>query len=137
MNSFGARFILLLFVLLLSACQTQQIREGAALQGVEKSAADVYVSLGVEYMNRGMNAVALEKLQKALQVDRSSSNAHNVIAVLYDRLGETQLAGKHYKSAVKLSPYNSSAQNNYARYLCGAKQYDLADQHLHQINLAF
>lgn len=134
MNSLVFRLVPLVLMLMLSACQTQQKikAESSALQGVEKSPADVYVSLGVEYMNRGMNAVALEKLQKALQVDNSSSNAHNVVAVLYDRLGESELAGKHYNRAVKLSPNNSSAQNNYGRYLCGAEKYDLADQHFNK-----
>ncbi|ORU93674.1 MAG: type IV pilus biogenesis/stability protein PilW [Cycloclasticus sp. symbiont of Bathymodiolus heckerae] len=128
-----ARLLVLVMLLLLSACQTQLTREGSSnLRGVEKSPADVYISLGVEYMNRGMYDVALEKLEKALKIDRSSSNAHNVIAVLYDRLGERALAGEHYKKAVKLSPANSGAQNNYARYLCGIKKYDLADKHFNK-----
>jgi type IV pilus assembly protein PilF len=133
MKNWMQRFFILSLMLLLSACQSQQVKEeSSVLQGVEKSPADVYVSLGVEYMNRGMNDVALDKLQMALRVDRSSSNAHNVIAVLYDRLGESVLAGKHYENAVRLSPGNSSAQNNYARYLCGTKKYDLADQHFNK-----
>ncbi|MEO1889255.1 MAG: type IV pilus biogenesis/stability protein PilW [Cycloclasticus sp.] len=133
MMNLGLRLLMLLMVLVLSACQAQQIREeSSSLQGAEKSPADVYVSLGVEYMNRGMNDVALEKLRRGLQVDRSSSNAHNVIAVLYDRLGETALAGQHYEDAVRLRPSNSSAQNNYARYLCGIKKYELADLHFNK-----
>lgn len=121
-------------VVTLIACQPQQIKEDdtSSIQGVEKSPADVYVSLGVEYMNRGMNEVALEKLKKAIVVDPFSSNAHNVIAVLYDRLREKPLAGEHYKRAVGLSPKNSSAQNNYARYLCSIKEFDLADQHFNK-----
>jgi len=130
MNKWLVRLSLVLSVLLLIACQPEQVKEGdLAIQGGEKSPAAVYVSLGVEYMNRGMYDVALGKLKKALASDGSSSNAHNVIAVLYDRLGETSLAAKHYKKAVRLSPANSSAQNNYARYLCGNKEFDLADKH--------
>ncbi|MEH6503354.1 MAG: type IV pilus biogenesis/stability protein PilW [Cycloclasticus sp.] len=128
-----SRLIILITALLLIACQAQPIKSDAPfIQGSEKSPADVYVSLGMEYMNRGMNEVALEKLQTAIQIDNSSSNAHNVLAVLYDRLGEASLAGQHYEKAVLLSPANSSAQNNYARYLCGVKQYDLADHHFNQ-----
>ncbi|MBL4707355.1 MAG: hypothetical protein JKY48_02820, partial [Flavobacteriales bacterium] len=73
MMNWGSRLLMLLMLLVLSACQSQQIREESSfLQGAEKSPADVYVSLGVEYMNRGMNDVALEKLKSGLQVDRSS-----------------------------------------------------------------
>ncbi|MBL4744046.1 MAG: type IV pilus biogenesis/stability protein PilW [Cycloclasticus sp.] len=129
------RLLVLSVIFTLAACQPQHIKEesSSAIQGAEKSPADVYTSLGVEYMNRGMNEVALEKLKKAILIDPSSSNAHNVTAVLYDRLGEKQLAGKHYKKAVSLSPKNSSAQNNYARYLCGNKEYEQADK---RFNLA-
>jgi len=130
MNKWIFRLSTALSMLVLVACQSQQIKqEQSSIQGVERSPADVYVSLGVEYMNRGMYEVALEKLRKALAVDGSYSDAHNVIAVLYDRLGEQALAGKHYAKAVSLRPANSSAQNNYARYLCSVKKFDLADKH--------
>lgn len=124
------RAVLLLLIMGLMCCESQQIRsEENSLKGTEKSPADVYVSLGIEYINRGMNDVALEKLQMALDVDRSSSNAHNVIAVLYDRLGERLLAEKHFEKAVKLTPTNSSAQTNYANFLCKNNQFGLADEH--------
>lgn len=130
MRKWSFRLIMVLVVVAITACQPQHVKESnSSIQGAEKSPADVYVSLGVEYMNRGMNEVALEKLKAAINTDPFSSNAHNVLAVLYDRLGEQSLAGKHYKEAVNLSPKNSSAQNNYARYLCGVKKFDLADQH--------
>jgi len=124
------RLVLACLILLLCACQAQQIKEESeALKGTEKSPADVYVSLGVEYMKRGMYDVALEKLHVALRTDPSSSNAHNVIAVLYDQLGEKSLAGRHYEKAVTLNPSNSSANNNYARYLCGQEEFLLAEKH--------
>ncbi|MBV1875249.1 MAG: type IV pilus biogenesis/stability protein PilW [Cycloclasticus sp.] len=131
MKKWIIRVMMAWVVVTLIACQPEQVKESnvSSIQGTEKSPADVYVSLGVEYMKRGMNEVALEKLKKAINVDPFSSNAHNVIAVLYDRLGEKSMAGQHYKKAVSLSPKNSSAQNNYARYLCGIKEFELADQH--------
>ena len=130
--------LLVLFVslmaVLISGCETQQVRpqHESNIHTQKDSPADVYVSLGVEYMNRGLNDVALEKLKRAIQVDPRSSDANNVIAVLYDRLGESSLAGVHYKRAVQLEPNNSSAQNNYARYLCGVKDYESADRHFLQ-----
>ncbi|PHS73387.1 MAG: type IV pilus biogenesis/stability protein PilW [Cycloclasticus sp.] len=134
MKTWISRSILFLAMLILVACQSSQpVREeSSSIQGAVESPADVYTALGVEYMNRGLYEVALEKLQKALTVDQYSTNAHNVIAVLYDRLGDQVLAGKHYERAVALSPANSSAQNNYARYLCGLKKFDLADQHFNK-----
>lgn len=118
---------------LLSGCGAQPIRsQDMDLQATKESPADVYVALGVEYMQRGLNDVALEKLQMAIRVDPNSSDAHNVIAVLYDRLGQPSQAGIHYERSVRLGPNNSSAHNNYARYLCGIKEYEKADKHFLQ-----
>lgn len=122
--------IIVLLALALSACQQQTTKPTeSSIQGAQSSPADVYIALGVEYMNRGMNEVALENLQKALLIDNSSSNAHNVIAVLYDRLNDKSLAGRHYAKSVALSPLNSGAQNNYARFLCAQGEYEKADKH--------
>ena len=133
MKSTSLVFSIVLITLLLSGCGGQSIRsQGMDLQSAKKSPADVYVALGVEYMQRGLNDVALEKLQTAVRVDPSSSDAHNVIAVLYDRLGQFSQAGTHYERAVRLGPNNSSAHNNYARYLCGNKDYEKADKHFLQ-----
>ena len=37
---------------------------------------------------------------------------------LYDRVGETKLADKHFKEALRLAPDNPDISNNYAVYLC-------------------
>lgn len=126
-------FSLIVATIALSGCESQPVRQQQTnLQASEDSPADVYVSLGVEYMKRGLNDVALEKLKMAIAIDSRSSDAHNVIAVLYDRLGESDLAGTHYAKAVRLQPNNSSAQNNFGRYLCGIKEYKKADEHFLQ-----
>jgi len=120
----------LLFGFLLIACQSQEIkRENSTIGTHTKSPADVYVSLGVEYMKLGINDVALEKLRKAVQVDPNSSDAQNVLGVLYEQLGEKALAEMHYEKAVYIKPSNSSAQNNYARFLCQSGEYSQADKH--------
>ncbi|MFC1364129.1 MAG: tetratricopeptide repeat protein, partial [gamma proteobacterium symbiont of Ctena orbiculata] len=46
-------------------------------------------------MRDGQSAIALQKLKKALEVDEKSAEANNVIAILYEQLGETTRAGKH------------------------------------------
>jgi type IV pilus assembly protein PilF len=79
-------------------------------------------------MRRGHYDVALEKLKKAIQIDAKSADAHNVLGVLYDQLGKKSFAEKHYQRATSLEPSNSSAQNNYARFLCAQKKYASADK---------
>jgi type IV pilus assembly protein PilF len=95
----------------------------------QASPADVYVNLGVKYMQLGKLDIALAKLEKALQIDPRNSEAHNAIAVLYEELKQTDLARAHFKKAVQLRPNNSRAQNNYGRFLCAHKDYAAAEQH--------
>jgi type IV pilus assembly protein PilF len=67
MRKWSFRLMMAFVAVAIAACQPQQVKESnSSIQGAEKSPADVYVSLGVEYMNRGMNEVALEKLKERL-----------------------------------------------------------------------
>jgi len=43
---------------------------------------------------------------------------HTSLGLLYDRVGETKLADKHFKEALRLAPDNPDISNNYAVYLC-------------------
>jgi type IV pilus assembly protein PilF len=93
------------------------------------SPADIYIKLGVGYMARGNDGAALDNLNKAIKADADSSRAQGVIAVLYEKLKEPELAERHFKRALSLEPGNSSAHNNYGRFLCKRGQYREAAQH--------
>ena len=84
----------------------------------EQRAAEVNLQLGVEYMQRGQDDVALSRLRKALTIDENYADAHNAIAVMYQKLGQTAMATKHYERALVLEPLNSDILNNYGQYLC-------------------
>ncbi|MEE8428918.1 MAG: type IV pilus biogenesis/stability protein PilW [Gammaproteobacteria bacterium] len=106
---------------------------GCAAPGVdEKSratkAAESNAQLGAEYMRKGRNDIAMEKLQRALRQDPHLPSAHHFIAVLYDRLGQSDLADKHFVKAVRLDPKNPRLQNNYGQYLCRHKEYHEAEK---------
>jgi type IV pilus assembly protein PilF len=77
----------------------------------------------------GKNAVALDNLKKAVDVDSGSSDAHAVIAVLYDKLGEVELAERHFKKAIAVDSANAGAQNNYGLFLCKKGKVDEAIDH--------
>ena len=114
-----SRLLMLILICLITvSCATGGQKRSDYLNQSGESPADVYVQLGVGYMSMNNNVAALESLKKAVEVDARSSNAHGVIAVLYDRLDEEDLAGRHFKKAVSLAPGNASAQNNYGRFLC-------------------
>lgn len=107
---------------------------GCATTGVDgksrnTKAAESNVDLGVEYMRKDRNAIALEKFEKALNQDPDLPSAHLYIAVLRDRLGQSELADKHYRKAVRLDPENPRLHSNYGQYLCKHKRYHEAEKH--------
>ncbi len=97
-----------------------------------QDAAQVRVELGQRYMEQGKLEIAMDNLQKALQYDDKYVDAHTVIAVLYERIGNVEEAGKHYKRAVELAPKSGDTNNNYGQFLCAAGRYDEAQKYYAQ-----
>jgi type IV pilus assembly protein PilF len=94
----------------------------------EQRAAEVNLQLGVEYMQRGQDDIALSRLRNALNIDENYADAHNAIAVMYQKLGQTAMATKHYERALALEPLNSDILNNYGQYLCQQGRINEAEQ---------
>lgn len=117
----------LAFTVLLSACAGTggKPREG----DTAREQAQINTSLGREYMERGQYEVALEKLKKAVGFDEGYAPAHTMLAVLYERLGETELTERHYFEAVEADPANGDVNNNYGVYLCQSGRAERAENH--------
>lgn len=79
---------------------------------------EVEIGLAQEYIEAKNYEVALEKLQKALRVDRNSAAAYTVLGVLYERINRPQLAEQNYAKAAALAPDKGDFQNNYGVWLC-------------------
>lgn len=123
MRSLQAVIISGIVVLLLAACQQSNVRDSE-----KKSLASTYVQLGVAYMQEDRLDIALDKFNRALELDSSYSPAHNGIAILYTRLGEEDKAEKHYRKAVSLGPKDSRALNNFGQFLCERGRYAEAEE---------
>lgn len=112
----------------LAACSTGQgsniKKESAASERSE--AARVNTELGQKYMQQGKLEFALEKLNKALSYDSNYPDAHTVIAVLYERIGDTKQAEEHYRRAAQLKSKGGNELNNYGAFLCKIGRYDEA-----------
>ncbi|MHB8448121.1 MAG: type IV pilus biogenesis/stability protein PilW [Rudaea sp.] len=121
------------FCVFLGACQSNGgVRVGDTKAEKRQDAAQIRVELGQRYMQQGKLELALENLQKALQYDDNYVDAHTVIAVLYERIGNVEEAGKHYKRAVELAPKSGDTNNNYGQFLCAEGQYDEAQKYYAQ-----
>lgn len=126
--------VALLSLLLLSACSSNQVPEfgggdniGEMGERHSESPGDVYVRLAVEYMKHQRYSPALQNARLAVDKDESNANAHNVLALLYDQLGELELANSHFRRALSLEPKNSYYRNAYGFHLCKRKQFRAAD----------
>ncbi len=98
----------------------------------EENLAELNLKMGVEYMRRGREEVAMEKLQRSLALSPDNFAAHNTIALLYERQGEMGKARQHFQEALRLNPRDSSTHNNYGSFLCrqdDANQMREAEQH--------
>lgn len=96
-------------------------KEDAATKRQE--AARVHTDLGQQYLRQGKLEMALEKLNKALSYDSNYVDAHTVIAVLYENIGDNSKAGEHYKRAAQLKPKGGAELNNYGSFLCRQGQF--------------
>lgn len=109
----------MLFVLLLSAgCASSGSKTKS--ENEARKAAEANTSLGMQYMERGQYEVAFGKLKKAIAEDPEYAPGQTVIAILYEKLGEDDLAGKHYQKAYEADPKDGDVNNNYGTYLCRA-----------------
>lgn len=118
--------VVLLAALLLAGCNQVRTRDP---EGVPTTAAEINASLGLSYMQQGKNDVAMTRLKRALETEPDLFEAHHYIAVLYERLGQNDLAEQHYQRALRLDGQNASLQNNYGTFLC--KQGRFADSERH------
>lgn len=127
MSKNARTFGVLLLLMALTACNSTG---GTRPEYVapDPKAAEINMRLGINYMQRGDYAIALEKLQKALKQNPNLPSAHNTIALLYQQLGKNEEAEAHFLEAVERDPDYSQAQNNFGVFLCSQARYDEAEQ---------
>ena len=123
------RFLAMALALALAACTTSGSsnnlkKESAESERVE--AARVHTELGQKYMQQGKLEIALDNLNKALAYDPDYANAHTVIAVLYERIGDTKQAEEHYRRAAQIKSKGGNELNNYGVFLCKIGRYQEA-----------
>lgn len=120
--------VVLLAVLLLSGCGSPG-RKNLGEPSAARKAAETNASLGRQYLDRRQYEVALEKLKRAVAYDKTYAPAHTLLGVLYETLGQQDLALAEYRLAVHYDPADGDVNNNYAVYLCGQGKSEEADRY--------
>lgn len=95
----------------------------------DKEAAVANMNLGVGYLRQGRADLAVEALERALDLDPRSADVHSTVALAYDQLGNLEQAETHYRRATTLDTGNAAAANRYAVFLCRQNRWRDAEPH--------
>jgi type IV pilus assembly protein PilF len=119
--------------LALAGCQRAGMLRDESGEGVVPGAQapgreQVYIELAAAYLQEGQLGIALAKAQQAVAVNSSSTNAHNVLGLVYERMGEATKAEAEYQESIRLSPDNYFAHNAYGAFLCKQRRFAESDR---------
>jgi type IV pilus assembly protein PilF len=110
---------------MLGACSSKPIKSDAEFKG---DPAEINAQLGIEYMRKGMYEASSEKLNKAVKQNPRLQLAQVSLAILYEKLGEDDKAGKHYRKAYSINQKDPVTLNAYGQYLCRKGELERADK---------
>ncbi len=94
----------------------------------QSSAADtvtrarVHTELASGYYELGNYRVAIDEANEALKADSNFTAAYNVLGLVYMELRDDQTAEANFQRALRISPLDSDANNNYGWFLCQRKR---------------
>jgi len=125
--------LMLVLAILAAGCATTQSQPGeSGRTGMDRvspvQAADVNTRLGVGYFERGELQVAIQKLERAIELDPAHVPAYVTLALIQERLGRDSRARRYYREAASLASEDGATLNSYAAFLCRQGEYEQADQ---------
>lgn len=120
--------VVILHISLLAACVAVNKKAAPRLE-----IARAKIELAAEYLRKDRLANALENLNDALKYDPESVNANTMIAMVYDRLDQLNLAAEHFDTALENVDVNSTnygdVHNVFGTFLCKRDRTIEADEH--------
>ncbi len=99
----------------------------------ESQAIEDYINLAAGYFDAGDMAGARRNANNALRIDPRHSAAFTVLAMVFQREGDIELAAENFRRAISLDKNNSRARNNYAALLFSQQDYAEAYAQLEQV----
>lgn len=121
---------LVLVVSLPVACVTESTGPTPAADA-ERVQAQLDLARG--YMEENDFGQARRPLNRALEIDPRNVEAHVLLGVVNQAEGDQDLAEANFRSALRVSPDDPQALNNYASFLYGQGRYDEAVKPLRRL----
>lgn len=118
--------------LLLSGCVTTTTG-GFNVDASDEQAVEDYIQLALGYYDANDLAGARRSLSNAQRLDDRNSDIYTVLALIFQREGDVELAEEHYLRAISLDRANARARNNFAAMLFGFERYEEAFEQLEQV----
>ncbi|MEM8769785.1 MAG: type IV pilus biogenesis/stability protein PilW [Pseudomonadota bacterium] len=115
----------LLLLLLLGGCVTESTG-GLPDPAPEADRVQAQLDLARGYLEQGNIERARTSLNKALEIDSRSVEAHTLFGVLYSAESEWGVAERHFRTALELDSRDAMALNNYGSFLYARERYDEA-----------
>lgn len=119
------RILVIVVLLVLTACVSTNSKPIVDTE----AAAKINTELGLHYLQQGNTALALNKLERALDYEPNYADAHHYMAETYHHLEIYDVADIHYRKAIKSKPADPAIHNNYGVFLCGLGKFELAEKH--------
>jgi len=95
---------------------------------LDPNCAAAWETLGTILIQRGLLEESCDCYERAVQIDRTFSNAVNNLAVTLDRMGKAEAAEERYRQVLGLIPDNADIQLNLATLLGDLRRYQEALQ---------
>ncbi len=120
--------LVLMTSLLLVGCVTEGGDDRPKPSAKEASLANL--NLGAAYLRQGDAEGAVNKLQRAVDLDEHNAQAQATLALAYERIGRDDEADQHYRLALRHSSDDAVIDNLYGAYLCRNGRLDEAQTYL-------
>lgn len=114
---------------LLSGCASSGTSTAPVSQADVKRRTDVRLELATAYFTSGQSAIALQELNRALELSPRRADVLGLRGLVLMQLGDNEAAGQSLREALRIEPDNPSLQNNLGWFLCLNGEPDKAMSH--------
>ncbi|HED17304.1 MAG TPA: type IV pilus biogenesis/stability protein PilW [Gammaproteobacteria bacterium] len=112
-------WMLVLLSSLLTACGKQDEVRDEPVDKISK----INLELGIAYMRERKYPEAMDNLQRAKDYNPDDPRIYSALALLYDRIGESDKAESTFEKAISMDENDSMTRNNYGAFLCKNGRY--------------